>query len=67
MKESIDDRITKRIKEVMEQYEPDYSPQAWEKLRKQMPVPVFWLKRAIAEIQILVFRYSHCRGLSHSL
>ncbi len=44
MKESSDDRITKRIKEVMEQYEPDYSPQAWEKLRKQMPVPEFRLK-----------------------
>jgi len=47
MKESIDDRITKRIREVMQQYEPDYSPQAWEKLRKQMPVPVFWLKRVL--------------------
>ncbi len=47
MKESIDDRITKRIREVMEQYEPDYSPQAWEKLREQIPVPVFWLKRVL--------------------
>lgn len=45
MKELIDDRITTRIKEVMDQYEPDYSPQAWENLRKQMPVPGFWLKR----------------------
>jgi hypothetical protein len=45
MKESTDDRITKRIREVMEQYEPGYSPQAWEKLRKQIPVPVFWLKK----------------------
>ena len=30
---------------MMEQYEPGYSPQAWEKLRKQIPVPVFWLKK----------------------
>jgi hypothetical protein len=45
MKESFEDRMTKRIKEVMEQYEPDYSPQAWEKFRRQMPVPELWLKR----------------------
>jgi hypothetical protein len=45
MKKPFEDRITERIKEVMEQYEPDYSPQAWEKLREQMPVPVFWLKK----------------------
>ena len=44
MKELSDDIITKRIKEVLEQYEPDYSPQAWEKIRKQMPVPELWLK-----------------------
>lgn len=45
MKESFEDKITKRIKEVLDQYEPDYSPQAWEKLRKQIPVPEFWLKK----------------------
>jgi hypothetical protein len=45
MKKPFEDRITEKIREVMEQYEPDYSPQAWEKLRKEMPVPVFWLKR----------------------
>jgi hypothetical protein len=39
MKESSDDIITKRIKEVLEQYEPDYSPQFWEKIRKQRPLP----------------------------
>lgn len=44
MKESSDDIITKRIKEVMEQYEPDYSPQFWEKIRKQRPVPELRLK-----------------------
>ena len=47
MKELFDDRITKRIKEVLEQYEPAYSPQAWEKLRKQMPVPESRLKRLL--------------------
>ena len=45
MKEQFDDRITKRIKEVLEQYEPAYSPAAWEKLRKQMPVPESRLKK----------------------
>jgi len=45
MKESVEDRITKRIKEVMEQYEPDYSPQAWDKLSKQMDVPELRLKK----------------------
>jgi hypothetical protein len=39
MRELSDDIITKRIKEVMEQDEPDYSPQFWEKIRKQRPVP----------------------------
>jgi hypothetical protein len=47
MKELFDDRITKRIKEVLEQYEPAYSPQAWEKLRKQMPVPESRLKKLL--------------------
>jgi hypothetical protein len=45
MKELFDDKITQRIKEVLEQYEPAYSPQAWEKLRKQMPVPESRLKK----------------------
>ena len=44
MRESSDDRITKRIKEVMEQYEPEYSPPFWEKLRNQRPVPELRLK-----------------------
>jgi hypothetical protein len=45
MKQSIDDRITTRIKEVMEQYEPDYSPQAWDKLSKQMAMPEFRFRK----------------------
>ena len=45
MKESFEDRITKRVKEVMEHYEPEYSPQAWEEFREKMTVPQFWLKR----------------------
>jgi hypothetical protein len=47
MKEPFEDRMTKRIREVLEQYEPEYSPQAWEKLRKQMPVPDFWFRRLL--------------------
>ena len=47
MKELFDDRFTQRIKEVLEQYEPAYSPQAWEKLRKQMPVPESRLKKLL--------------------
>ncbi len=43
MKESSEDIIIKNIKEVLEQYEPDYSPQFWEKIRKQKPVPESWL------------------------
>jgi hypothetical protein len=39
MKESSEDTMIKNIKEVLEQYEPDYSPQFWENLRKQRPVP----------------------------
>jgi len=45
MKESVDDRITNRIKEVMDHYKPAYSPQAWDKLSKQMAMPEFRLKR----------------------
>jgi hypothetical protein len=45
MKESVDDRITNKIKEVMEHYKPDYSPQAWDKLSKQMAMPEFRLKK----------------------
>lgn len=47
MKESIEDMIAKRIKEVMEQYNPDYSPQAWDNLRKQIPVSEFWLRKLL--------------------
>ncbi len=43
MKELSDDIMIKRIREAVEQYEPDYSPQFWEKIRKQRPVPEFWL------------------------
>ena len=32
---------------MLEQYEPAYSPQAWEKLRKQMPVPESRLKKLL--------------------
>jgi len=32
---------------VLEQYEPAYSPQAWEKLRKQMPAPESRLKKLL--------------------
>ena len=44
MKESSEDIIIKNIKEVLEQYEPDYSPSFWEKLRKQRPMPEFRLR-----------------------
>jgi hypothetical protein len=49
MKESSEDIMIKNIKEVLEKYEPDYSPQFWEDLRKQRPVPEsrlakLWLK-----------------------
>jgi hypothetical protein len=54
MKEPFEDRITERIKEVMVQYEPDYSPQAWEKLMKQLPVPEFWLKRLLLKYKFWV-------------
>jgi hypothetical protein len=47
MKESVDERIANRIKEVMGQYEPDYSPQAWDKLSKQMAMPEFRLKKLL--------------------
>ena len=52
MKEPFEDKITNRIREVMEHYEPDYSPQAWEDFRKRMPVPQSWLKRIL-----LKYRY----------
>jgi hypothetical protein len=70
MKKPFEDRITERIREVMEQYEPDYSPLAWEKLRKEMPVPVFWLKRvflkykywfsgvAISGVLLIAFKFT---------
>ena len=44
MKELSNEIITKRIKEAIEQYEPDYSPHFWEKIRKQRPVPKLRLK-----------------------
>ncbi len=49
MKELLEDRITKRIKEVMVHYEPDYSPQAWERLKKQIPVPESRLKKLLGK------------------
>jgi hypothetical protein len=45
MRESVEERITMRIREVMQQYEPDYSPSAWEKLRKHMAEPEFRFKK----------------------
>jgi len=45
MKESSEDTMIKNIKEVLEKYEPDYSPQFWENLRKQRPVPEFGIKK----------------------
>ena len=38
MKESFEDKITQKFKEELDQYEPEYSPQAWEKLREKLPV-----------------------------
>jgi hypothetical protein len=43
MKEAFEDRITRRIKEVLEQYEPEYSPQAWKEFRKHKLRRKFWL------------------------
>jgi hypothetical protein len=54
MKEQFEDRMTKKIREMLEKYEPAYSPQTWEKLRDQMPVPVFWLKRLLLKYKFLV-------------
>jgi hypothetical protein len=54
MKEQFEERMTKKIREVLEKYEPAYSPQAWEKLRDQMPVPLFWLKRLLLKYKLLV-------------
>ena len=45
MKESSEDILIKNIKEVLEKYEPDYSPQFWENLRKQRAVPESRLTR----------------------
>ncbi len=70
MKEAFEDRIARRIKEVLEQYEPEYSPQAWKEFRKQKLRRELWLKRffqryrywlsgiIIAVILIIVFRIS---------
>jgi hypothetical protein len=71
MRELFDDRITWKIKEVMEHYEPEYSPQAWEKLRKKLPAPGFWFKKlllkykfwfsglAMVGVLVLVYRASN--------
>jgi hypothetical protein len=68
MKESSEDMIIKNIKEVLEQYEPDYSPQFWENLSKQRPVPEsrlkslllkykFWLScLTIAGVLLIVYK-----------
>jgi hypothetical protein len=45
MKESSEDIIIKNIKEVLEKYEPEYSPQFWENLRKQRLDPESWLTK----------------------
>ena len=45
MKESFDDNMTKRIKEVMDQYEPGYAPHEWENFRTMLPVKEFWVKK----------------------
>jgi hypothetical protein len=44
MKEAFEDRMTIRIKEVMEQYEPEYSPQAWKGFQKYIHKRESWLK-----------------------
>ena len=73
MKELFEDRITQTIKEVLEQYEPAYSPQAWEKLRKQMPAPESRLKKlllkykfwfsGVAIVGVIVIAYKVTNGL----
>jgi hypothetical protein len=49
MKVKLEDRITKRIKKVMVQYEPEYSPLAWERLKKQLPVPESRVKKLLGK------------------
>ena len=50
MKESSEDTMIKNIKEVLEKYEPDYSPQFWENLRKQRPDAGIPAHQTISEI-----------------
>lgn len=52
MKELSEDTMIKNIKEVLEHYEPDYSPQFWEKLRKQRPVPEFRIKKLLLKYKL---------------
>lgn len=43
MKELFEDKMTSKFREVLENYEPAYSPQAWDNLQRQLPVKVpFW-------------------------
>lgn len=43
MNELFEDKMTSKFRKVLENYEPAYSPQAWEKLRQQLPVKIpFW-------------------------
>jgi len=44
MKESFEDKMTNRIKEVMDQYEPEYAPQDWENFKTMLPVREFWIR-----------------------
>jgi hypothetical protein len=55
MKELLEDRITKRIKKVMVEYEPDYSPLAWESLKKQLPVPESQFKKLLRKHRLGFF------------
>jgi hypothetical protein len=47
MNELSEDRITRRIKEALGHYEPEYSPKAWEKLREQLPLRESRLKKLL--------------------
>jgi hypothetical protein len=73
MKESSEDISIKNIKEVLEQYEPDYSPQFWENLKKQRPMLEvrlktlllkykFWLS-VVAIVGVLVIVNKDTSGL----
>lgn len=45
MKELFEEKMTSKFREVLENYEPAYSPQAWEKLSLQLPVKVPFRRR----------------------